>query len=305
MTDYSSTNNNNNNTELESSTNFLPFKNVKLAATVAMNTPYHPYSDISPTHPPSPDNNNYPPISSGRYHNGHGGGGGGGGGGVHTPQMTTMDDVSPPEFHHHHNNHHHNHHHNNHHNHHHHHHQQLNNNNNSPIKHCAGCGDKISDRFLLHALDRYWHNSCLKCTICNVMLADMGTSCYTRNGMILCKKDYSSMFGSSGICSGCNQMIPPNEMVAKAMSPSINQQTTNLDNQKNSQNNLFLFHLKCFSCTKCGSLLNPGDRYTMLAGSLVCEQDWHKIIKNTPSATNGTTPAVRKGKVGRPRRTKE
>lgn len=42
----------------------------------------------------------------------------------------------------------------------------------------------------------------------------------------------------------------------------------------------------------------------MLAGSLVCEQDWHKIIKNT-TATNGANPPVRKGKVGRPRRTKE
>ncbi|XP_055376436.1 LIM/homeobox protein Lhx9 [Condylostylus longicornis] len=293
MTDYSQP-------DLES--DFLPYKNVKLAATVAMNTSYHPYSDISPTHPPSPDNNNYPPLSAGGYHNGHIG--------VHTPQMTQMPDDVSPEYHHqnHHSNHHHPHH-------------QLNNNNNSPIKHCAGCGEKISDRFLLHALDRYWHNSCLKCNCCGAMLADMGTSCYTRRGLILCKKDYSSMFGCSGTCSGCGQTIPPNELVAKAVSP-LNQQTTNLDNQKSSQSNLLVFHLKCFLCTKCGAHLRPGDRYTMLAGSLVCEQDWHKIIKNNPgnggavgggpggasgstTTTNGTTAAVRKGKVGRPRRTKE
>ncbi|XP_037920081.1 LIM/homeobox protein ttx-3 [Hermetia illucens] len=271
MTDCSSS-------DLES--DYLPYKNVKLAATVAMNTPYHPYADISPSHPPpSPDNNNYPPLSAG-YHNGHSG--------VHTPQLGSIDDMSPAEYHHHH---------------HHHHHQQLNNNNNSPIKHCAGCGEKIADRYLLHALDRYWHNSCLKCHCCGAMLADMGSSCYTRRGLILCKKDYSSMFGCSGTCSGCGQTIPPNELVAKAISP-LNQQTTNLDNQKNSPSNLYVFHLKCFSCTKCGSHLRTGDRYTMLAGSLVCEQDWHKIIKNT-TATNGANPPVRKGKVGRPRRTKE
>jgi hypothetical protein len=43
-------------------------KIVKLAA-VAMNPHYHPYSDMSSPHPPSPDNN-YPPLG---HHNGHSG----------------------------------------------------------------------------------------------------------------------------------------------------------------------------------------------------------------------------------------
>lgn len=50
---------------------------------------------------------------------------------------------------------------------------------------------KIMDRFFLHALDRYWHNSCLKCSCCHEILADMGSSCFTRSNMILCKSDYS------------------------------------------------------------------------------------------------------------------
>lgn len=50
---------------------------------------------------------------------------------------------------------------------------------------------KIVERFFLHALDRYWHNSCLKCSCCGAMLADIGTSCFTKSGMILCKADYS------------------------------------------------------------------------------------------------------------------
>lgn len=50
---------------------------------------------------------------------------------------------------------------------------------------------KIAERFFLQALDRFWHNSCLKCTYCGIMLAEVGSSCYARGGMILCKEDYS------------------------------------------------------------------------------------------------------------------
>lgn len=41
----------------------------------------------------------------------------------------------------------------------------------------------------------------------------------------------------------------------------------------------------------------------MLAGSLVCEQDWQKLMKSANTATPGAP--VRKGKVGRPRRSRE
>ncbi|KAK3594727.1 hypothetical protein CHS0354_001553 [Potamilus streckersoni] len=73
----------------------------------------------------------------------------------------------------------------------------LNNNNNigglsaGGIKSCAGCGGRIMDRFLLHAVDRYWHTGCLKCSCCQTKLADF-SSCFTRSGMILCKNDYLS-----------------------------------------------------------------------------------------------------------------
>ncbi|XP_041451787.1 LIM/homeobox protein Lhx4 isoform X1 [Drosophila obscura] len=170
---------------------------------------------------------------------------------------------------------------------------------NSLIKVCGGCGDKISDRYLLYALDRYWHNGCLKCHCCGAMLAEVGSSCFTRRGLILCKKDYSSMFGCSGVCSGCGETIPPSELVAKALT-GIN----NIDIQSQQKQIInCVFHLRCFSCAKCGSSLRPGDRYTMLGASLVCEQDWHKLLKS-PSNSNGTL-AQRKGKVGRPRRAKD
>lgn len=41
----------------------------------------------------------------------------------------------------------------------------------------------------------------------------------------------------------------------------------------------------------------------MLNGKLVCENDWHKLVKS-PITASGTT-SVRKGKVGRPRRSRD
>ncbi|CAH2233994.1 jg9897 [Pararge aegeria aegeria] len=96
------------------------------------------------------------------------------------------------------------------------------------------------------------------------------------------------MFGSSGACAACGQAIPASEFVMRTNAP---------------QQPLHVFHIKCFACSKCGSHLMQGDRYYMLAGSLVCEQDWQKLMKNTNAATPGAP--VRKGKVGRPRRSRE
>lgn len=55
---------------------------------------------------------------------------------------------------------------------------------------CAGCGGKIADRFLLFSMDRYWHTRCLKCSCCQAQLGDIGTTCYSKGGMILCRSDY-------------------------------------------------------------------------------------------------------------------
>jgi len=58
------------------------------------------------------------------------------------------------------------------------------------LRQCAACGVQIVERWLLLAMDRYWHIGCLKCTYCNVVLGEIGQSCYTKSGMILCKADY-------------------------------------------------------------------------------------------------------------------
>lgn len=98
------------------------------------------------------------------------------------------------------------------------------------------------------------------------------------------------LFGNSGACSACGQTIPASEFVMKSGGPSSHQPGAPVH----------VFHLKCFICSKCGSQLVAGDRYYMLAGSLVCEQDWHKLLKSSAATTT-----VRKGKVGRPRRSRD
>ncbi|CAB1460340.1 unnamed protein product [Pleuronectes platessa] len=118
---------------------------------------------------------------------------------------------------------------------------------------CAGCGGKIADRFLLFSMERYWHTRCLKCSCCQAQLGDIGTTCYSKGGMILCRSDYIRLFGHSGACSACGQSIPANEMVMRA------------------QGNVY--HLKCFSCATCRNRLMPGDRFHYINGTIFCEHD--------------------------------
>ena len=56
---------------------------------------------------------------------------------------------------------------------------------------CASCGSPIEDRYLLYTLERYWHQHCLICAVCKRPLELLGPSCFTRDGLILCKLDYS------------------------------------------------------------------------------------------------------------------
>ena len=60
----------------------------------------------------------------------------------------------------------------------------------SEPKVCAGCGVRIVEKTLLHSMERYWHEACLRCSCCGVNLAD-SASCFMKSGMILCKADYA------------------------------------------------------------------------------------------------------------------
>ncbi|XP_047014460.1 LIM domain transcription factor LMO4b isoform X1 [Ictalurus punctatus] len=139
-------------------------------------------------------------------------------------------------------------------------------------KRCAGCGGKIADRFLLYAMDSYWHSRCLKCSCCQAQLGEIGTSCYTKSGMILCRNDYIRLFGNSGACSACGQSIPASELVMRA------------------QGNVY--HLKCFTCSTCRNRLVPGDRFHYINGSLFCEHDRPTALMNGHLTSLQTNPLL-------------
>ena len=108
------------------------------------------------------------------------------------------------------------------------------------------------------------------------------------------------MFGNSGACSGCGQPIPASEFVMRLGGPGGPMGPSS-----------HVFHLKCFNCCKCGTQLSRGDRYYMLGAQFVCEQDYHKLLKNpggpavSSAGPGATAPTARKGKVGRPRRSRD
>ncbi|XP_077820981.1 rhombotin-1 isoform X2 [Macaca mulatta] len=130
-------------------------------------------------------------------------------------------------------------------------------------KGCAGCNRKIKDRYLLKALDKYWHEDCLKCACCDCRLGEVGSTLYTKANLILCRRDYlrwslgagvhlpretgrqpyprsratdagasrPGLFGTTGNCAACSKLIPAFEMVMRAR-----------DN---------VYHLDCFACQLC------------------------------------------------------
>ncbi|KAJ8276964.1 hypothetical protein GJAV_G00069870 [Gymnothorax javanicus] len=108
-------------------------------------------------------------------------------------------------------------------------------------------------------------------------LGEIGTSCYTKSGMILCRNDYIRLFGNSGACSACGQSIPASELVMRA------------------QGNVY--HLKCFTCSTCRNRLVPGDRFHYINGSLFCEHDRPTALINGHLNSLQTNPLLPDQKV--------
>ena len=55
---------------------------------------------------------------------------------------------------------------------------------------CAGCKKKITDRYLLKAIDQLWHEDCLKCSCCDCRLGEVGSTLFTKANLLLCRRDY-------------------------------------------------------------------------------------------------------------------
>ncbi|XP_046671741.1 LIM domain only protein 3-like isoform X1 [Homalodisca vitripennis] len=123
---------------------------------------------------------------------------------------------------------------------------------------CAGCGKHITERFLLKALDLYWHEDCLKCGCCDCRLGEVGSTLYTKANLILCKRDYLRLFGSTGYCAACSKVIPAFEMVMRA------------------RNNVY--HLECFACQQCNHRFCVGDRFYLCENKILCEYDYEERL---------------------------
>ncbi|GLV35467.1 Beadex [Carabus blaptoides fortunei] len=123
---------------------------------------------------------------------------------------------------------------------------------------CAGCGKNITERFLLKALDLFWHEDCLKCGCCDCRLGEVGSTLYTKANLILCKRDYLRLFGNTGYCAACSKVIPAFEMVMRARSN--------------------VYHLECFACQQCNHRFCVGDRFYLCENKILCEYDYEERL---------------------------
>ena len=62
------------------------------------------------------------------------------------------------------------------------------------------------NNYSLQALDMFWHEDCLKCGCCDCRLGEVGHTLYTKGNLLLCKRDYLRLFGSTGYCAACNKV---------------------------------------------------------------------------------------------------
>ncbi|XP_077560027.1 uncharacterized protein LOC144174916 [Haemaphysalis longicornis] len=133
-----------------------------------------------------------------------------------------------------------------------------------PGPECAGCQKPIRERFLLKALDQLWHEDCLKCACCDCRLGEVGSTLFTKANLILCKRDYLRLFGTTGLCSACNKTIPAFEMVMRARGN--------------------VYHLECFACQQCNHRFCVGDRFYLHENRILCEYDYEErmIFANMP-----------------------
>ncbi|XP_057696548.1 LIM homeobox transcription factor 1-alpha [Corythoichthys intestinalis] len=133
---------------------------------------------------------------------------------------------------------------------------------------CAGCHRPIADKFLLRVADGLRHEACARCSACGRALKD---SCFVREQRLYCKRDYAELFPVR--CGGCSETISPTELVLRA-GPAI-------------------FHLRCFTCSVCGTPLRTGDRCVLREGRLMCtREDYHRRTCSPTSSDTGKSEDV-------------
>lgn len=105
---------------------------------------------------------------------------------------------------------------------------------------CSLCKHRIENKYLLYALEKYWHEKCLKCDFCRKPLYKSSNRFYYRQGAKFCREDFLRTFGKRGVCSMCDQIIPPTEYVLRFKGDLV-------------------YHLECFKCVNCHTQFCVGD----------------------------------------------
>lgn len=147
---------------------------------------------------------------------------------------------------------------------------------------CSGCGEVITDRFILQVAGRSWHAHCLRCIVCHSLL-DGHASCFLRDDQLYCKLDYTKLFGAK--CFKCCRMISPADWVRKAKDQ--------------------VYHLACFACDSCKRQLSTGEEFGINENRVLCKAHYMEIIDGgcTSSDESGDSESHTKKKTKRMRTT--
>nr|XP_047135256.1 uncharacterized protein LOC101239718 [Hydra vulgaris] len=125
--------------------------------------------------------------------------------------------------------------------------------NSSNLNLCDACHEIIYDRYISIVGNRKLHEECLQCSSCSVSVSLSGR-CYEKNEQIFCEECYHLNF-SLVQCKGCSQSIMKSEYVMKT--------------QEN------FYHVYCFRCNLCNSMLQSGERYGVKGDKLFCEAHYY------------------------------
>ncbi|KAI0984304.1 hypothetical protein GJ496_004318 [Pomphorhynchus laevis] len=155
-------------------------------------------------------------------------------------------------------------------------------NNRGSSSYCAGCSNKILDRFVYTVIGCTWHAECVRCCICQQLLTE---KCYTKTQRLYCRDDYFRRHGFD--CSGCHQPIHASDFVRKI-------------------NNQMIYHIGCIVCYRCGRSLDTGEDVYIVSTNdfteqLICSQDYLELYaicqaqdvnNNTRAATNSVSASI-------------
>ncbi|KPP68792.1 rhombotin-1-like [Scleropages formosus] len=170
-------------------------------------------------------------------------------------------------------------------------------------KGCAGCNRKIKDRYLLKALDKYWHEDCLKCACCDCRLGEVGSTLYTKANLILCRRDYLRSTWTAGSGNGIPAPAPhrshhlPSSTLLTPSSPvysltlcsspaprrlfgttgncaACSKLIPAFEMVMRARDNVY--HLDCFACQLCNQRFCVGDKFFLKNNMILCQMDYEE-----------------------------